>query len=89
MERLDYGHLHPSIKQPETDMSWPGFEPPTSITAGEHSSKELSIQLILISIQNLYSPLKTCQPPVIKGSTYIIEVQVFTGIGRRLSLSWG
>jgi|688.fasta_scaffold2116754_1 hypothetical protein len=25
MERFDEGHLHPSIKNPETDMSRPGF----------------------------------------------------------------
>jgi hypothetical protein len=30
MERLEeQGHLHPSIKHPETDMFLPGFEPPT------------------------------------------------------------
>jgi hypothetical protein len=27
MERLDQGHLHPSIKHPETDMSRLGLDP--------------------------------------------------------------
>jgi hypothetical protein len=30
MEKLDEGHLHPSIKHP--DMSRPGIEPPTNCT---------------------------------------------------------
>jgi hypothetical protein len=31
MERLDQGHPHSSIKHPETEISWPGFEPPQAL----------------------------------------------------------
>ncbi len=41
-----------STKAPETDMPRPGFEPPTSCTAGRHSSNELSGQLTLFAFQN-------------------------------------
>jgi hypothetical protein len=34
-------------------MSLPGFEPPTSCTAGGHSSKELLQQLIQLTIRIL------------------------------------
>jgi hypothetical protein len=27
MDRLDQGHLHPLLENPETDMSRPGIEP--------------------------------------------------------------
>ncbi len=37
--------LHPSIRHPETDMSRPEFEPPTSSSAGGHPAKELFEQL--------------------------------------------
>jgi hypothetical protein len=42
MEELEQGSLHTSIKHPERDMPRPGFEPPTSCTAGGHSTEELS-----------------------------------------------
>jgi hypothetical protein len=31
MGRRDQGHLHPSIKHPGTEMSWPGLEPPQAL----------------------------------------------------------
>jgi hypothetical protein len=36
-------------------MSSLGFEPPTSCIAGGHSNKELSRQLTLFAIPNLYT----------------------------------
>jgi hypothetical protein len=31
MKRLDQGQLHSSIKHADTEMSWPGFEPPQAL----------------------------------------------------------
>jgi hypothetical protein len=42
-ERLDQGYLHPSIKHPETDMSWSGFEPATFSTSALSKSSSLYI----------------------------------------------
>jgi hypothetical protein len=53
MERLDQSSSS-SIRAPETDVSRPGLEPPTFCTAGRHSSTELSRQLTLFTIRNLY-----------------------------------
>ncbi len=55
LEWLDQGHLDPSVKQRKKYMFLPGFEPSIPCTAGERCSKVLSRELILISIQNLYS----------------------------------
>jgi hypothetical protein len=52
MEELDQGCLHPL---PETNMYRPGFEPQTLCTSGGHSSKELSRQLINLSILSRYN----------------------------------
>ncbi len=48
-----YGETWPrsstySTRALEADLTWPGFEPTTSYTAGEHSSKELLQQLMLL-----------------------------------------
>ncbi len=45
MKRLDRGHLHPLLEQPETDMSRPRLNL-TSAVGGEYSSKELFEQCI-------------------------------------------
>jgi hypothetical protein len=49
MEKLDQGSLHPSKMHPETDMYWPGSEPPAACVAGRHSTKELASHLINLS----------------------------------------
>jgi hypothetical protein len=54
IKELDQGYLHPSIKPPETDMSRPEFEPPTSSSAGGHPTKELFEQLINCQNRNFY-----------------------------------
>jgi hypothetical protein len=41
-------------------MSWLGFVPPTSCTAGRHTTKELSQHLMLFAIQNLYTKCISC-----------------------------
>ncbi len=48
-----YGETWPrsstySTRAPKADLTWPWFEPTTSCTAGEHSSKELLQQLMLL-----------------------------------------
>ncbi len=49
MEKLDQSHLHPLLEHPsETYMFRPWFEPRTSFTTGEHSSKELLQQPMLL-----------------------------------------
>ncbi len=45
MKRLDQGHLNPLLEHPKTNMSRPGIEP---WPPGEHSSKELFEQLMLL-----------------------------------------
>ncbi len=47
MERLDQGH-HPLLEHPRQTFPVRGFEPTASCTAGEHSSKELLDQLMLL-----------------------------------------
>ncbi len=51
--RHHYGETWPrsstySTRAPEADLTWPGLEPTTPCTAGEHSSKELLQQLMLL-----------------------------------------
>ncbi len=48
MKRLDQGHLHPLLEHHETNMSRPGIEPEPPGATGEHSSKELFKQLLLL-----------------------------------------
>ncbi len=55
MERLDQGHLHLSIKPPETEMSRPGIEPLIYCTARKRSTKELLQQLTQYTIWKLYN----------------------------------
>jgi hypothetical protein len=52
MEGFDQKSLYPSLKHPETNISRPGFEPPSS--ADGDSTKELSRQLTLFVIWNIY-----------------------------------
>jgi hypothetical protein len=56
IKELYQGSLHPSIKPRETDMSRPGFEPPTSCSAGRHSTKELFEQFTYCLSELLHRP---------------------------------
>ncbi len=69
-----YGETWPrsssySIRAPEADLYWPGFEPTTSCTAGEHSSKELLQQLMLL-IFGSSTWLPQCMALNISGGQY-------------------
>ncbi len=55
IEDYDQDYLHPSIKHLKTDMSRPGFKPPTSCTGGGHSTKELFEQFTHLTILIRYS----------------------------------
>ncbi len=46
-----------STRAPETDISQPRFEPPTSCTAGGHSSKELFEQLMNCHLELQHMPI--------------------------------
>jgi hypothetical protein len=48
MKRLDQGHLHPLLEHSETNKSRPEIEPGVACVIGEHSSKELLEQLMLL-----------------------------------------
>jgi hypothetical protein len=54
MDRLDQGRPSSTITR-KTDRSRSGFEPANSGTTEEHCSKELLLQLIQLTIRNLYS----------------------------------
>jgi hypothetical protein len=49
MERLYKGHLHPLLKQPETNVA---------CVTGEHSYKELFEQLITVYSETIHKPNK-------------------------------
>jgi hypothetical protein len=55
MERLDQGHLLPSIKHRETDMSWLGFSPLTSCTPWRALYQRAIATVYVAAFRNLYS----------------------------------